>query len=265
MKYFISEMLWKRRLNLTKISANTELKAFIDRFRANYHSVNLHRIGDALDGGYLLPDVMDQIDYCFSPGVSDCSSFEYQLANDYQIPSFLADASVKGPAKDSEYFSFIPTFIGSKTSESYITLSDWVSSSLPQPSNKLLLQMDIEGAEYEVLAYEDSAFLSQFSVMVIEFHTLQKLFESTFCSIVSALFEKIFKDFIICHAHPNNCCGIAAIEDVSVPRVLEVTFLRRDLLASVESSSSIILPHPDDTKNLKDLPDITLPDIWWKK
>ena len=136
---------------MSKISADDKLREFIERFKQNYHSVNLVRIGGELDGGYLLPDVMEQIEFCFSPGVSDCSSFENQLAEDHQIPSFLADASVNGPALPSEYFSFIQKFIGSRTSDKYITLSDWVSNNLKEPSDKLLLQMDIEGAEYEVL------------------------------------------------------------------------------------------------------------------
>ena len=48
------------------------------------HSIkfNLLRIGGDSDGGYLLPDDLENISSCFSPGVSDIFDFEFTLAFD---------------------------------------------------------------------------------------------------------------------------------------------------------------------------------------
>jgi hypothetical protein len=57
----------------------------------------LIRVGDFGDGGYLVPDDLSGIRACFSPGVSKQASFELDMAK-RGIPSFMADASVAGPA-----------------------------------------------------------------------------------------------------------------------------------------------------------------------
>ena len=47
------------------------VEAFIARFKQKYVYCDLVRIGGEGDGGYLLPDIMNKVRYCFSPGVSD--------------------------------------------------------------------------------------------------------------------------------------------------------------------------------------------------
>src|SRR3954463_7181162 len=54
----------------------------------------LIRVGGAGDGGYLLPDDLDGIAACFSPGVSNQATFEEDLLA-RGIPCFQADASVE--------------------------------------------------------------------------------------------------------------------------------------------------------------------------
>jgi len=54
-------------------------------------------IGNAHDGGYLIPDDLSGISACFSPGVEVNSSFELDLLQKTGIGSHLADYSVDGP------------------------------------------------------------------------------------------------------------------------------------------------------------------------
>ena len=124
--------------------------------------------------------------------------------------------------------------------------------------------MDVEGGEYDVLVYEDSKTLASFSTMIIEFHNLQKLFERDFLKMVSAVFEKIYKNFSICHVHPNNCCGIASLDEIDIPRVIEVTFIRNDLLNKLSYKQSLSLPHNLDDKNVVNNEEIYMPKIWWQ-
>jgi hypothetical protein len=129
----------------------------------------------------------------------------------------------------------------------------------------MILQMDIEGAEYDVLVFEDSSVLSRFSTMTIEFYHLERLFQKNFLRMFSAIFDKIFKNFSICHVHPNNCCGVATLDSISVPRVMEVTFIRNDLIDEVLNNNKIDLPHLLDRKNVQRNDEIFMPEIWWKK
>lgn len=263
-KSIITLAAFKGHYLIEKLSPPAEIKYFLSRFREHYISCDLIRIGGESDGGYLHPDILDEISYCFSPGVEYTASFEKELSEKFNIKSFMADASVKDVPFENNNFSFIPKFLGIKTHNKFITLSDWISlSGVPSSDNKIL-QMDIEGAEYEVLLYEDAQTLSSFSTMTIEFHFLNKLFQRDFLKMATIVFEKIYKNFSICHVHPNNCCGISSLDGTDIPRVIEVTFIRNDIVERVRNGNAINLPHILDRKNIQKNHDITMPTDWWK-
>ena len=246
------------------MSKVADIQHFLSRFRENYASVDLTRIGGHGDGGYLLPDNLDEVKYCFSPGVATTANFEQQLSQQYGIKSFMADASVsKSPVSD-ENFHFIPKFLGSRTHENMVTLSDWMDSCIGNDQAPKILQMDIEGGEYDVLIYESPETLAKFTTMIIEFHWVDMIFERNFVRMFSSVFEKIFLNFSIAHVHPNNCCGTAVQNGLEIPRVFEVTFIRNDLLERFRNKSKVKLPHPLDSRNVPSNPDIAMPAVWWK-
>lgn len=238
---------------------------FVSEFREQYFSSELIRVGLNGDGGYLVPDVLHRVNACFSPGVGSSTSFEAELWERASIPSFLADATVTRPDALPDGIAFRSAMIGASPDANYVTLSEWVETSVPGSVGNLLLQMDIEGGEYNVLIYEDAAFLRRFAVMVIEFHGLGRLGVPWFHNVLSGVFRKLYRDFVIVHAHPNNCCPAPLLGTVRVPDVLEVTFLRRDLLRECASPNQVALPHPLDWHNVRLGPALQLDEAWWKK
>lgn len=255
----------KKRHRPEKLKSKSELEVFIDRFRERYVSCDLVRIGGEEDGGYLHPKNLEEISYCYSPGVSYTADFEKELSDKFNIKSFMADASVQGPPILDDNFEFIGKFLGSRSINEFITLSDWINQTIADDESSKILQMDIEGGEYAVLTYEDAATLASFSTMTIEFHNLQNMLQRDFMMMISAIFEKIYTHFSVCHVSPNNCCGIASLHGIDVPRVIEVTFIRNDLLGRLSNKNPIQLPHSLDRKNVKKNDDIFMPEIWWKK
>lgn len=251
---------WIERLN-----SKAELELFLERFRENYVSCDLVRVGGDGDGGYLHPNNLDGISYCYSPGVSHTADFEKELSDRFHIKSFMADASVNDTPILDKNFEFIPKFLGAYSQDEFITLSDWINQTIGDTEDNIILQMDIEGGEFDVLMFEDSSTLARFSTMTIEFHGLKKMFQKDFLKMMSAIFEKIYKNFSICHVHPNNCCGIMSLDGIDIPHVMEVTFIRNDLIEGALSDKSIQLPHILDRKNVKKKEDISMPEIWWKK
>ena len=261
----IKRNLFSRGLVMRNVVKNTNVEKFITRFRKNYVSTDLIRIGGNADGGYLVPDIFDSVNYCFSPGVADTADFEAELSQCYGIKSFMADASVSSAPFADDNFHFIKKFLGHRTHDDFITLSDWMESVLGGESDHgMILQMDIEGGEYDVLTFESAETLSRFSAMVIEFHGLERLFEPYFLQTFSTIFEKLYQNFSICHVHPNNCCVVTTLNGIDIPNVMEVTFLRHDLVDQFKSASALSLPHPLDRKNVAHKPDIGMPKIWWK-
>lgn len=72
------------------------IRELVDRLVPYDLGIPLRRVGGSADGGYLIPDDLDDLECCFSPGVADTASFEKELY-DMGIRSYLADYSVAGP------------------------------------------------------------------------------------------------------------------------------------------------------------------------
>ena len=134
---------------VSKTTDPARLKSFFRSVQPVTTNVPLIRIGGEGDGGYLVPDDFEGVKTCFSPGVSDVANFELNLA-DRGISCFLADASVEAPPLIHPRFDFEKKFLGAHTQDIFLSLSDWVAAKSPTDRD-MILQMDIEGAEYEVL------------------------------------------------------------------------------------------------------------------
>lgn len=236
------------------------LAAQIHSLRPIKGGVDLVRLGPAGDGGYLVPDDMKGIDYAFSPGVADESGFELELAS-RDMKVFLADGSIERLPASHQNFTFDKKFIGGFSSDKFITLDDWKTVRIGDYGADLLLQMDVEGAEFEALIAASSALLSQFRIMVIEFHRLQHLFSRPFFDIASSVFSKILETHSVVHIHPNNCCGAIRSKGMEIPRVAEFTFLRKDRVRDWTAVARF--PHPLDVENTSNRP-LPLHECWYR-
>lgn len=220
----------------------------------------LMRLGPEGDGGYLVPDDLDGVEYCFSPGVSTESGFEVALA-ERGLRVYLADFSVDAPAEAHPNFVFDKKFIGVLSNETFMTLDDWKEDKLPDNRTDLILQMDIEGAEFETLLGVSSQLLAQFRIMVIEFHYLQELFNKPFFILASKVFQKLLQTHSVVHIHPNNCCGSIKGSGLQIPRVAEFTFHRNDRFE--RASYRRVFPHPLDSDNTRKST-LVLPECWYR-
>jgi len=235
------------------------LRELLQTMRPLAGDFELIRIGPNMDGGYLVPDDLDGIRYAFSPGVSTESGFEAELAQ-RGIEVFMADYSVDGPAAQHPRFVFDKRFVGSVTYERFITLDDWHAARVGADESELLLQMDIEGAEYETLLAASPALLRRFRIMIIEFHWLPQLWNRPFFSVVEPVFRKLMTTHAVVHIHPNNCCGSVKSAGIEIPRIAEFTLLRRDRLGATRFQTTF--PHALDRPNVAKAP-LQLPASWY--
>mmetsp|Transcript_62336 Transcript_62336/g.174157 ORF Transcript_62336/g.174157 Transcript_62336/m.174157 type:complete len:313 (-) Transcript_62336:205-1143(-) len=88
----------------------------------------------------------------------------------------------------------------------------------------LIMKMDIEAAEWPILAKERADVLRKFRQVILEFHGLNK--EPNHKQYDVAVGALLGAGFRVVHIHGNNCCGMYSVpgSDYSVPRILEVTF-----------------------------------------
>jgi hypothetical protein len=219
----------------------------------------LIRVGPAGDGGYLLPDDLDGIEACYSPGVNQVSGFELDCA-ERGMKVFLADHSVDKPPDAHPLFHFTKKFVGVTSNDTFMTVDDWVATSLPGPDSDLLLQIDIEGFEYETFLAMSDRLLRRFRIIVAEFHHLDQFWSRPFFGLAARAFEKILQTHRCVHIHPNNCCRLVRCQGLYIPRVAEFTFLRQDRIRN--ASFARTFPHPLDADNTSNSP-LPLPECWY--
>jgi hypothetical protein len=238
-----------------------QLRGLIERLAPWRTDKALIRVGPRGDGGYLVPDDLAGIEALFSPGVNEVSGFEMACA-ERGIQVFLADHSVDRPPDTHGLFRFTKKFIGVTTDDVFMTMDDWVDTSLPGSDGELLLQMDIEGFEYEAFLGMSDRLMRRFRIIVAEFHHLDELFGRHFFRFGSRTFEKILQTHDCVHIHPNNCCRLVSSRGVAIPRVAEFTFLRKDRIASRTRATDF--PHPLDCDNHPN-PSLPLPSCWYRQ
>jgi len=202
----------------------------------NGHS--LMRIGGASDGGYLVPDDLDGVSICFSPGVQHISDFEIDLATKYGIKSSLIDGSIDRPvvpADISTMISFTKGWIGAYNTGAYTTdiptysLNSWITEHIRDTHGDVLLQIDIEDAEWEALLALDLNLQRRMRIIVCEFGNLQYMTHLREFVWINRIFQKILLTHDVVHIHPNNCCGKFEYYDgLQIPGLAEVTFHRKD-------------------------------------
>jgi hypothetical protein len=133
------------------------------------------------------------------------------------------------------------------TDEEFMTMDDWVRLSLPGSLAELLLQIDIEGYEYETFLGMSDALTRRFRIIAAEFHHLDQLWNRPFFRLAMRAFDKILQTHSCVHIHPNNCAGAIDKDGLLIPLAAEFTFLRIDPI--IDPSYASEFPHPLDRDN----------------
>lgn len=221
--------LESRGKTLVQASSEADVRSCLSTLRPMLAGRDLMRIGGANDGGYLIPNDLSGIVRNYSPGVGWTTGYEDELLRRFGIESWLMD--VDAPRVNPHPITH--AFLGASTTSSSITLTDWVESLDGANQSDLMLSMDIEGDEYAVLLATSSSVLSRFRIMSIEFHFLEQLAcKFSLQAVFQPTFSRILQSHQVVHAHANNVAGTTSVGGFAYPRVLELTFLRRDRMPS---------------------------------
>jgi hypothetical protein len=214
------------------------------------------RIGGPGDGGYVLVDRLRPAQAVMSFGIGPSVTFDLDLAErghavlmfDHTIPAL--------PGSHALFTWFAEGVAGvADRAQSLSTLADHMAK-LPPGGEAPILKLDVEGAEWEVLAETPVSLLKRFEQIVIELHGLERLAEPQFRSLAWKVLASLSSAFTLCHVHANNFGAIRMVADFPVPETLEVTYLRRDLAPAAPSRT--FYPTPLDTGNCLDWPDLPL-------
>jgi len=258
-KSVVIDLLISKNGFVTLRTAKSDLLSLIRKLSPVVSDKELIRLGPAGDGGYLVPNDLVGIKACFSPGVDTISGFEMDCA-ELGMQVFLADKSVEGPAESHELINFSKKYIGSRIDCDFDTLDNWVNSSIADDKSDLILQIDVEGYEYEIFLSCSNELMNRFRIIIAEFHDLDQLWNKPFFQIASSGFEKILQTHTCVHIHPNNYYPIYKKYGLKIPPLAEFTFLRNDrVLTSLPATK---FPNPLDYDNTNNAP-LQLPSDWY--
>lgn len=225
--------------------------------------VPLIPIGGKGDGSYMVPDDLDGIVACFSPGANDRKDFEDDLALHFGVKSHMCDFSSSVDTFRTPLLSGLQTFrkkwLDVGTDEDSVSLERWVQEEEPGGGD-LILQMDIEGAEFRNLLATPLNVLLRFRIIVIEFHGL-----SPANAMLRDVLEKLRTHFECVHARANNCCGEFMLpgSEMNFPTLIEATFLRRDRFEGRHELFRPQIPHPHEIDaNMPDKAPLFLNEAW---
>lgn len=245
---------------------------------------DLVRVGRASDGGYVMPDrVLATCTHLVGMGISDDWSFEEDVLRRNPSVRLLAiDGSVSatrfgivavknllhglrqlvsGNVAEARralleskwstatavnffrFFSsdkrqFVEKMVSAEPSANDITWSEALSRLRAENGKprSILVKVDIEGGEYTVLPEILSA-AKEVVALIVEFHDCGNRWNDFETAI-----EQVTELFTVVHVHGNNY--VPLIPGTQVPEVLEITFLRSNLLTADDLLATPFLDYP---------------------
>jgi hypothetical protein len=237
----------RRNYYATKITPSKELIQWLFTLRPVDMDLDLIRLGSEHDGGYVIPENLDSIKLNISPGCNSVWQFEKDLYLRFGIPSILLD---KPEAKPDNLFpptTFLPFWVGTYDDTETLRIDSLVEQlflgslkmydsngqviSLKEgEDNALMMQMDIENAEWNVLSSLSKETLNLFKVLVIEFHNLRYAKNYLiFKTLYQPVIAKLLESFSVINANGNNNCSTFQLGDKNIhfPDTVELTLVKK--------------------------------------
>jgi hypothetical protein len=186
--------LWQRQIRVALLA---ELQPVVLK------NCTLKRFGSANDGGYLLCDNLSEaIKSAYSYGVGSSDEFGCDVSKRYVVPVHQYDCfDPARPTCEGGRFVFHNECIGprperDKNQRIFDTLQNQISKNLDM-GKRLIVKIDVEGAEWDSLLATPDAVLDQIDQMPMELHGVN---ERRFLDLVRRL-KQIFH---LVNLHFNN-------------------------------------------------------------
>ena len=199
--------------------------------------LELIRVGGATDGGYVMAKPLTASG-AISIGVGSDVTWDTDIGA-RGIPVAMFDHTVRKPPSHVPKGSFhrvgVGPIIGSRTKP----LNQLVALAGFAGRTDLILKMDVEGAEWSVLAEPKPADLLPFSQIVLELHGLSRLKEEAPGAQLLAAMQNVTRHHVPIHVHANNYDEIVRFGNWWFPNAIEVSFLRRDLIENPTPASNM--------------------------
>lgn len=242
----------------------TEIASLLKIYRVYDENglISLRRLGKDNDGGYVVPEKALQIaDVVMGYGIENDSSFEEAACEIYGKRSYGFDGSVILDKFVHPLFHFTPTYLISDAEMKMKTLEKVPTkySSFDEhlkifhlQGKKIFVKMDIETYEYSTIP-DILRYTPQITGISFEMHFAgdQQIPHAL------RLLQQLQKDFLLVNLHGNNIIRRFQAPNVrgEVPRLLELTYINKNIITRFELSENQKHPTPIDMPSDARFPD----------
>jgi hypothetical protein len=215
------------------------------------------------DGGYVMADDFVGIRAALSLGIGRDISWDTEMTK-RGIEVYQFDHTVAEPleVEANPRLHFYPAGIAA-VSNSVIpmrSLEDVLAGEMAAHHGDLILKIDIDGYEWEVFGSISDAVMVRFRQICIEIHhPLARPSQPVLRERNLSILKRIHDKFAPVHLHANNAGPIRHYAGLRVPKLLEITYIRRDGQQFRKSDESF--PGEFDMPNVPDWPEIPIGDI----
>lgn len=213
----------------------------------------LRRFGRTGDGGYCLVDDLNEDDIVYSFGINDDVSWDKDITKT-GAHVFMYDPTIDCLPEYNERFHFERIGItGDVEDKNYLLLDSILKRNCHDNNERMILKMDVEGAEWDVLENVSTEIIRKFRQITLEMHGM---LDETEKDRKLKIIRKICDTHQPIWVHGNNFSYAETLDDLCVPNALEVTFASKDHYQSCKELCNVVCDL--DMPNWCELPDFVL-------
>ncbi|HZR78502.1 MAG TPA: hypothetical protein VFA58_04800 [Chthoniobacterales bacterium] len=170
----------------------------------------LQRFGSKNDGGYLMcENLIEPIDVAYSYGIGQNADWDCDISHRYRIPVHQYDCfDPARPTCDGGTFIFHNECIAGRADQRGPRVFDTLENQIRKNGDtgrRLIVKMDIEGAEWDVIAATPDEVLASIPQITLEMHGYKD-------PKIGEVLQKLKRTFYLVNVHFNNwsCTSSAA-------------------------------------------------------
>jgi hypothetical protein len=218
----------------------------------------LERFGGPNDGGYLMcGNLLGDIEVAYSYGIGSTDDWGCDVSSKYRVNVHEYDCfDTHQPMCSGGRFLFHAECIGPRRetieSRPFDTLTNQLSKN-GDSRKRLLVKMDVEGAEWNSLLATSDAVLERIDQLPMELHmrvTPPGTEDRSFVELV----RKLKRTFHLAHLHYNNSACVGGVEPFPA-WAFQVLFVNKRIGVLDPAAPAPQLPHPLDARDNPTRPD----------
>lgn len=194
------------------------------------------RLGRHFDGGYVMIDAFQDVKTAYSLGINDDVSWDLDMAL-RGVEIYQYDHTIEALPVENPRFHWQKLGIAATSSGDLRSIPDLIRENKHEGARDMILKCDIECHEWDVLRDIPNSILSQFSQIVLELHDMPRVGNMRDDGARQALVNLTASHNVV-HVHANNFARFAVVGGFSVPHVIELTLLRKDMGEFVPSTET---------------------------